>query len=177
MEGIGCAPKVHWGPKCSAVALGAATSQDPHHLGDLSWLAVVSPAENSSGTRQGLAQQQRPSVWLDTKTTLKAQHTLGSHAGTWNPWRCWASAGNAGLPGEECGNAPPSPEPQLNWGQTQLFPHLPCPWHSRAVVLGGHVLESLCQGSGAWPGLFLAPSWCLAEAGSWFWRALGFGGL
>lgn len=33
------------------------------------------------------------------------------------------------------------------------------------------------QRSVARPGLFLAPSWCLAEAGSWFWRVLGFGGL
>lgn len=104
MEGTGCGSQRHWWPKRWAVALGAGTPQGPHHLGDLSWLAVVSPAEDSSGTRQGLA--------AETLCTAGHQnHPKGSaHPGQpcWDPkpGGCCACAGNAGLPGKEHGNAP-----------------------------------------------------------------------
>lgn len=81
-------------------------------------------------------------------------------------WECWAAW-------ERTWHCTHSAEPWLNWGQTQLFPRLPCLWHGWAAVLGGHVLESLCQGSGAWQGQ--GYSWL--PAGVWPKQTLGFGGL
>lgn len=118
--------------------------------------------------------QQRPSVQLDTKTTPKAQCTLGSFS-RWNPksgdvlclcWECWAAW-------ERTWRCTPSHEPLLNWGQAQLFPLCPACSMARQRCSGCHVLERLCQGSRAWRGR--GYSWLPADV--WPKRALGFGGL
>lgn len=105
MEGTGCGSQRHWGPKCWAVALGAGTPQGPHHLGDLSWLAVLSPAEDSSGTRQGL-----PAETLCT--AAHPNHPKGSaHWAALLGLKMWGGAvpllGMLGFLGKNMGMHPP----------------------------------------------------------------------
>lgn len=115
----------HLEPKCWAVALRAGTPQGPHHLRDLSWLPVVSPAEDSSGTGQGLA--------AETLCTAALQnHPKGSaHTGQpcWDPksgevlclcWERWAAW-------EETWKCSPLPGAAAEWGSKPAFPALTQP--------------------------------------------------
>lgn len=117
--------------------------------------------------------QQRPSVQLHTQTTPKAQHT-GQPC--WDSkcgevlclcWECWASW-------ERTWECTPLPRAIAESGPKPSFSRSrPARGTARQRCSECHVLESLCQGSGAWRGQ--GYSWL--PAGVWPKRALGFGGF
>lgn len=149
-----------------------------HPLGDPPWPPVVPPAEDGSGTEQALAAevictagwQNHPEGLACTVQLAGTPNLRRCCPSCWEPWAALAAwEKDLELPPPPI---PPPKNPIAEMGLKNGFSRLPpCLRHGQAAMLwvprAGKFVPRKRRMLGP-AGLFLAPSWCLAKAGSCF---------